>query len=298
MIKPQQITTINWRKGLKNNSTALQQAQGAWTYIRQEPLIHFLAIAAIFFVVESRFAIDDRELIQVEASTQEYLLQQRSDLLLRPLSDAEKDEVLASFIEEEILVREANKRGFNSSSRIRTLLIQNMRLFLINSLPQASEEQLHTFYNENPDRFTTSEAISYEYLFFNTPEGIPANYPEHLNTQGSPPKADHALANNGTRRLHRLSQKSVAKMFGPKIAPDILSIDDDLWHGPFTSPQGQHFLRIEQHFPAYRTPYAEARQWVEAEWFEQQRRQLLDKELNSMKANYRIHIQPLVGKTL
>ncbi len=85
----------------------------------KEPLVHFLALAGLLFGLQAIFAGDTREVISVDADTQEYLFQQRQDLTLRPVSDEEKQQIIEDFVEEEILVREANKRGFADGSRIR-----------------------------------------------------------------------------------------------------------------------------------------------------------------------------------
>lgn len=81
-----------------------------WLHLRHEPLIHFLGIAALLFVFNAAFNGDEREVISVDVATQEYIIKQRQELLLRPLSKEEKIEAIDAFIEDEILVREAQKR--------------------------------------------------------------------------------------------------------------------------------------------------------------------------------------------
>ena len=98
-----------------------------WIFLKQEPLVHFLVVAALLFVASASFSEDDRDVIFVDTATQEYLIQQQQDLLLRNMTDSEKQQAIESFIDDEILVREARKRGFENNSRIRSLLTQNMR---------------------------------------------------------------------------------------------------------------------------------------------------------------------------
>lgn len=96
---------------------------GAGHFLKREPLVHFLGLAALLFVANAVFSGEDREVITVDVATQEYLVQQRQDLLLRDMTDEEKAAVVESFIEEEILVREARKRGLENGARIRALLV-------------------------------------------------------------------------------------------------------------------------------------------------------------------------------
>lgn len=100
-----------------------------WDSIRREPLVHFLGLAALLFVAHAVFLDDDKEVITIDIATQEFLIKQQEDLLLRLLSVEEKAEAIESFIDDEILVREARRKGLDNSSRIRRLLIQNMHFF-------------------------------------------------------------------------------------------------------------------------------------------------------------------------
>ena len=116
-----------------------------WLTIRDEPLIHFALLAALLFVAQALWAQDDREVISVDIATQDFLIKQKEDLLLRPLTAEEKEEVIASYVEDEMLVREARRRGFNNSSRVRALLIQNMRYFYSSDLAAPDESELRAF---------------------------------------------------------------------------------------------------------------------------------------------------------
>ena len=110
----------------------------------REPLLHFLGLAALLFVSNAYLAGDEREVITVDAATRDYLVQQRRDLLLRPLTTREESDVIDKFVKDEILVREARKRGFGNSSRIRIQLIQNMRFFLTSEFPEPTDADRRT----------------------------------------------------------------------------------------------------------------------------------------------------------
>ena len=227
----------------------------------KEPLVHFLGAAALLFAANAVFSGDDREMITVDAATQEYLIKQEQDLRLRPLTEEEKREVVDGFIEEEILVREAKKRGLDNSSRIRQLLIQNMRFFVASDLPQPTEKDLEAWFESNLDRYQSPPAVTYDHVLFADPDNVPANILERLRAG-----KDHAEIGDTdflNRRLPMMSQRMVAASFGPVEAPKILAINDEAWHGPFHSAKGVHFLRVaEQHKPL-RPTYDESKRWLE-----------------------------------
>ena len=266
---------------------------GFWRILKQEPLIHFILLAVLIFVADAVLIGDTREVITVDAAAQEYLIKQRQELLLRPMTSEEKDTVIQDYIEEEILVREARKRGFESSSRIRTLLIQNMRFFMTSEIPVPTEEDLRAYYDDNKERFETSPSVTYEQASFTNPDNVPADTLEKLNAGVN--YRTIGDTNLFTARLPRISEKGVVASFGREQARSILAIDDDRWHGPFTSPAGVHFLRVETRYPGMRPDFEAARNWIEQEWLMQKRNEIIDRELTEMRQNYRIEIaQPVV----
>ncbi len=260
-------------------------------FLKHEPLVHFLGLAAFLFVANALFSGDDREVITVEVAAQEYLVQQRQDLMLRRMTDEEKTETVKDFIEEEILVREARKRGFENSSRIRSLLIQNMRFFMTSEIPDPSEEDLRAFFDENTERFETKPSITYEHVLFSNPDTVPADTLDMLRAG-----ADYRSMGNTntfTAKLPSAGEQQIVAAFGREQAPIILGIDDDQWHGPFTSPSGVHFLRVSERHPGMRPSYQAAQNWLEQEWLMAKGREILKRELAVMRENYRVEvIQP------
>lgn len=84
-----------------------------WALVRHEPLVHFLALAALLFVLDQVFSSTQKEKIIVDEQTADFLIKQREDLELRKLTPEERQETIAAFIEDEILYREAYKRGLD-----------------------------------------------------------------------------------------------------------------------------------------------------------------------------------------
>jgi len=263
-------------------------SSGVWLFIKREPLVHFLVTAILLFVASAVFSGDDREVITVEVAAQEYLVQQRQDLMLRPLTDEEKAEAVEDFIEEEILIREGRKRGFENSSRIRSLLLQNMRFFMTNEIPDPTEEDLRAFFDENPERIGTKPSITYEHVMFSNPDAVPDNTLDVLRAG-----ADYRSTgdtNTFNAKLPNVGEQEIVVAYGREQAPVILGIDDDQWHGPFMSPVGVHFLRVSERHPGMRPTYEAARKWLEDEWLMEKRREVLERELAVMRKNYRIEV--------
>ena len=250
--------------------------------------MHFLGIAALLFIGNAVFSGDEREVITVDVPTQEYLIQLQQDLILRPLTEEEKVEAIESFIEEEILVREARKRGFENSSRIRTLLIQNMRFFMASEIPKPTEEDLRAYFGENTDRFRSESSVIYDHAFFSNPDEVPPDALELLRAG-----TDHLSLGDTdslSARLIGMNERQVVQSFGRELAPAILAIDDKQWHGPFTSAHGVHFLRVTERRPARMPSFEDARNWLEQEWQMAKNREIVERELEGMRKNYRVEV--------
>ncbi len=265
-------------------------SKSVWRFIRREPLVHFLGLAALLFLANAMFSGDDREIITFDVATQEYLIQSHQDLLLRPLSDDEKQDIIDNFIEEEILFREARRRGFDNSSRIRTLMIRNMRFFLSKETPQPSEEDLRSYYQNNPDRFTSSPTISYDHVLFRDPDAVPPDTLTQLRAG-----TDHTRMGNrdglSSTVLRQINQRAVAQAFGPEVAPEVLAIDDGLWHGPYVSGEGAHFLRVVERYESTLPAFEDVSNWIETDWQMYMSRKNVKTALEEMRENYIIDVQ-------
>lgn len=275
---------------MTNNSSSNSSTPFVSRLLR-EPLLHFALLALLIFAVNWLLGQDEKELIVVDRATQEFLFEREQELLLRELQKDEKQALLDSFIEDELLVREARKRGFTDNSRVRALLIQNMRFFLREDVRIPSEEELQQFFADNLDTFSTPGAISYDQVFFQNPDSIPPSTLEDLQSG-----ADFQTMGDrnplGPMPLVKATQRNIAASFGSAEAIKILAIDDRDWHGPFFSSIGAHFLRIRERHEAVQPRFDDVQDWVAMQWELGQHRAKLERELDEIKKNYLIQIEP------
>ncbi|MGI9399928.1 MAG: peptidyl-prolyl cis-trans isomerase, partial [Rhizobiaceae bacterium] len=238
----------------------------------------------------------EREEIIVDRTTSDFLIKQRSELLLRPLTQTEEQDVIESFIEDEILFREAKKKGFDSSGRIRKLMIQNMRFFLASELPKPSEDDLRAFYKEQKVGFERPPSLSLDHVFFTDAKAVPETTLTTLRGGADPATFGDEDFKIG-KRIAGTTQRQLVQLFGPGNARKIMGIDDAAWHGPIKSPLGVHFVRVTARTPAQTPPFEQARRWVEAEWLRDKQRALIEAELERARPNYRIEIEDRKANT-
>lgn len=92
--------------------------------ILQEPLVHFLLLASLFFISDAIYSARQKEQIIISQQTVDYLIKQRETMALRELSPEEKKLAVKTFVEDEILYLEAYKQGLDRrDTRMRRNLI-------------------------------------------------------------------------------------------------------------------------------------------------------------------------------
>jgi len=149
--------------------------------IVREPLVHFLILAALLFLAQAGLRGDGREEIVVDAATQTFLLDREAQVTLQTPSEEDRARLIEEFVDEEILVREATKRGFTDSSRIRALLLQNMRFFITGDIAEPSDEELRAFFEAEKDSFRSPPSVDLDHLLFEDPATVPPGLTAALN---------------------------------------------------------------------------------------------------------------------
>lgn len=273
----------------QDSKNSLRSILASWI---REPLVHFALLAGLLFLGSALISGSEKELIVIDAATQEYLFQRESDVLLRDLRQDEKQAIIDSFIEEELLVREARKRGFTDNSRVRALLVQNMRFFLREDVPDPTEEELIGFFQNNSKDFETPASLSFDQVFFNTPDDVPPSVLEDLRA-GANFKDIGERTPLGPSPLVQATARQIANTFGPVEAQKVLAIGDDQWHGPFISSIGVHFLRVRERHEPVLPDYETVKDWVVMQWELSQHRERMESELTEIRNGYKVEIEPL-----
>ena len=94
------------------------------------------------------------------------------------------------------------------------------------------------------------------------------------------------------RKVAAADQRQLVGVFGPDAARAILAIKDEDWHGPIVSPRGAHFVRVAKRNPSRLPSFENAATWIEGEWMLAEQREILNRELEAMRKNYQIIVEP------
>lgn len=257
------------------------------TLLRREPLIHFLLIAFLLFVADGLLNGDRREEIRVDANTLDYLVKQRSEVLMRELSNEERSALLDDYIEEEVLVREAYKRGLDKGGRMRRQLVRKMRAMLAEDLPEPTEADLRAFFEAHPERYRLPPRVSFQHLFFSAADKVPQDLSSRLDKQSDLTEVgdmDPVLGRVPQQR----SERELRTYLGKEAADSVFAITDDAWHGPIPSARGVHFVRITQRLPAQQPDFESIAAYLVPDWQLSRQKAAMADKVAGFRSKYRI----------
>lgn len=250
------------------------------TKLIREPLLHFLAIGVVLFVVYGFVAPEDTNFdartIVVDRDALLTFVQFRSKAFnaevaaarLDAMSDSERKLLIDDFVREEALHREALTLGMDVNDYvIKQRLIQSIR-FITNGFVTAavavSDEDVAEYYEANRDDYYVDPYVTFTHVYFSSDRhgaeqalALATDKLIQLNEERVPFSES---TRHGDRFLYNVNyvertEEFVASHFGRQLAADVFAVppDDTQWYGPFESAYGYHLVlvskRTEGHYP-------------------------------------------------
>lgn len=254
----------------------------------REPLLHFAAAGGLLFLAHALWAPGGADRIVVTKELAEALAKEREELLLRPLTNEERERVVSEFIDEEVLLLEAYQQGLDRGDpRIRRWLIDKVEFTIDEEPPDPTPADLDRLFREKPERYMTPRAVSFDHVFYAT--GAPEAILFRLRAG-----ADFARWGDEFwlgKSLNRFSELELSTTFGADFAARVLALPIDEWSGPIPSSRGVHFVRVrEKHEPEPRS--REEVDWtLREDWLRAKREESRRRKLEELRARYRIDRQ-------
>ena len=216
--------------------------------ILKEPLVHFLFIGALLFLVygmvnteenESEIAIDDNLVNELVAKWE--LKRNRQPTL------EEMEGLIDQYIQQEVLYREALAMNLDHNDEIvKRRLAQKMEFIsdgLAESL-QPTKEILVGYYEENKSNYKKDPLYTLKQVYFSedkrdnaladASKALLSESPESLGDQLSLPKA-----------YTETSSYHIARDFGAVFTQSLDTLEIGKWTGPIYSGFGVHLVLIE-----------------------------------------------------
>ena len=242
----------------------------------------------------------DRETITITAQTIDALIQQRESITRNPTTPQERQRLIEGHIEDEILLREAYKRGFDKNDyRVRKRILSIMRSSLSEVVPEPSVAQLRAYYEENRERFLTSPSRSFEQVYFSFASAKqPENPKRFLEMLKDKPNLEGVgeFSTTLAGMYNKSSFQSVAITFGKPFAQTVFELPLDRWYGPIESFRGIHYVRVTAEHPPELPLFEQMESFLRTDYFMQKARQSQIDKIDELRKNYEILVEGLESR--
>ena len=208
--------------------------------------MHFLVLAALLFGAYALLAPAGENRIVVDRAAVDRLVAEQETLLLRPLSEEERQAMLQTLIDDEVLLREAYRRGLDQDAVVPRHLVQKMRFILGEDQAEPSEAELRAFLASNRERYRTPPAVTLEHVFYADAAAVPLDLLDQAQDGADFESLGERLLMLGATLPHYGLQELIGLM-GLEVAQRMFELPPGGWHGPLASARGVHFVQVVDH---------------------------------------------------
>jgi hypothetical protein len=251
----------------------------------------------LFAWTSLRDARDDSVIRVTPADTARLRDQWASQLGREPTAD-ELAALVHEHVQEEVLVREAQRLGLAEGDVvIRRRLVQKLR-FVTEDLAVssvASEEELEAFYQAESERYRESGRVSFSHVFLSRERRSDARG-DAVQLLGDV-KLEESWRGLGDPFILRRSYEEVARRellrdFGEAFSTALDALEPGRWQGPVDSELGVHLVRVEGRRPSNLPSFAAVRGRVEADFNAERRSAANQARIDELVGQYRVEIEP------
>ncbi len=269
---------------------ASRSRDSAATGFLREPLVQFAAIGALVFAADamSRPAAKDERVITVGKALRQSFIDNFDEDKARTPSNAELQKMIDSWVASEILYREGKALGVDrGDDMIRDRIAYKLQLLIFDQirLPQATDERLRAWFEENRARFDEPERVG----FYLTPPTTEAQARRWLDDIGS--GRDSEELRDKTRAILARPIDSLAPAFGEKFRDALLELPQGTW-AKLESKEGWHVVRLDSRRPGEPAVFENFRDEVLRLWRADETRARAWEAVNRLKASYTVRIEP------
>ena len=258
------------------------------TLLRQ-PLLWFLCISGALFIADARTANQPDTIVVSPAVRQRIVLLWETQMGAPPSAN-ELESLIAGWIEEEALYREAIRLGLErEDSIIRRRLVQKLN-FIAESDPVAEPEEatLEAFYTSNIDDYTLPERLTFRQLTFRED----ASALIALAALASGAEADELGESTMlTRAYSSRSALALNSTFGMGFAAQIDTTALSAWQGPLKSSFGYHLLFLNSVEPQQATPFFAAKDKVLRDYSQANKKTARQRYIENLLENTEIRVE-------
>ena len=269
----------------------------------REPLVHFLAIGAVMFLVfglVGRPAENTGKRIEITQAVINTLVAGWEKQWNRLPTEIELKGLIDRAIREEIYYREALQMGLDyEDSVVRRRLAQKLEFLIqdISAPDSPTDVALQSYLDSHQDQFELPASYSFYQVYlspdkrgsslFNDAQQLLAQLKDTSPQQDPPFLGDRLMLDTQYRDInaHQLD-----RLFGKDFSRQLDNFQPGTWSGPVESGYGLHLIYLESYVPA-RVPTLElVRSEVEREWLAAKQKEANEQVYQRLRDQYQVVI--------
>lgn len=272
------------------------------TKLSREPLVHFIILGALLFaghMLWQRHVSKADYTITVTAEEME-----RQALIFagenrRQPTDEDLKALLFSHVEEQALMREAERLGLGEDDTIiRRRLAQKMRFIIedVDAPDLPAEPELKTWFEANINQFISAETYSFSHIYLSPEQhgdNLSAKATEILSLVKQPSQDWKSLGDPFMmkREFKNLTKIDTKRLFGSNFSKSLRELKGNIWLGPIESAFGIHLVRLDNFTPSITPNFDDVRRQVETAWQEEAQRSANQARLKQLIQKYKVDVQ-------
>lgn len=273
----------------------------------KEPLVHFLLIGALLFFGYGLFNREPEagtRTVQITTAEANWLKETWVRQWHRPPSEEEFQGLLAGYLKETLLAREAEEMGLaQNDTIIRRRLAQKMEFVVQDTarLADPDDKTLRSFYDANPSRYQRPAHVSFTQIFFKT---LPAAQRALIQLTRLPKRRPDSLGDPSmlARDHAGADLQAVQSQFGEAFGTQLFAIEPGQWLGPLASTYGFHLVRVSEKQEASIRTFVEIRSQVLEDWLRDQQDKAGERYFVELRKKYTVvvddSLKPALGAML
>jgi hypothetical protein len=263
----------------------------------REPLVHFLAIGALVFVVLSGRPPDAGERrIVVDEAVVSGIVNRYIQAFRRPPTPSELDGLIQDHVRSEVYYREALRLGLDQDDEVVRKRMRNKMLAIATAEAEAAQPtdaDLQALLDKNPARYSAPPryALEHRYLGNETPALRAAAAAQVAALKPGAEPTLPAVPNPLPIRFGDAPLSDLAAQFGDEFAAALADLPVGRWTGPVQSGFGLHLVRIDARRPAPPPSLELVRQRLENDWRTAAVQKAQDDHLAELLEGYQVVIE-------
>ncbi|MBO6557697.1 MAG: peptidyl-prolyl cis-trans isomerase [Pseudomonadales bacterium] len=278
----------------------------------KQPLLHFLVLGALLFVVfeltvgsgaesDQTIVVDRERLLEFMQFRSKSFDAERFDSILENMPEDRRQQLIDDYVREETLYREAVALGLEVNDYIiRQRLVQKVE-YLARGFDAATNVDAVAYYERNLDRYVVPATATFTHVF--------VSYDNHPTRDQARAVADAirdelvakdvsfsgALSYGERFAFHKnyvdRSQAFIASHFGEAFAAQLFSLALNEWSEPVASAYGLHMVLISKRGEERTAPFEEVAQNARFDAEQEAVREQTEQSIKEIISRYNVVVE-------